>query len=66
MIVKEINVKNIISKSNLPSADYVINPYVGCSHACIYCYARFMKRFTNHEEAWGKCGEKAEGFKVSA
>ncbi len=54
MIVREIKAKNIISKSNLPSADYVINPYVGCSHACIYCYARFMKRFTNHEEAWGK------------
>lgn len=54
MIVKEIMVKNIISKSNLPAADYVINPYVGCSHGCIYCYARFMKRFTNHEEPWGK------------
>lgn len=54
MIVKEITAKNIISKSNLPGADYVINPYVGCSHACIYCYARFMKRFTNHQEEWGK------------
>lgn len=54
MIVREITAKNIISKSNLPSSDYVINPYVGCSHACIYCYARFMKRFTNHEEEWGK------------
>lgn len=54
MIVKEITAKNIISKSNLPSADYVINPYVGCSHGCIYCYARFMKRFTNHEEEWCK------------
>lgn len=54
MIVREITAKNIISKSNLPSADFVINPYVGCSHACIYCYARFMKRFTNHEEDWGK------------
>jgi DNA repair photolyase len=54
MIIKEVTAKNIITKSNLPSADFVINPYVGCSHACIYCYARFMKRFTNHEEDWGK------------
>lgn len=25
----------------------------GCSHACKYCYASFMKRFTNHPEPWG-------------
>ncbi len=53
MIVKEIKAKSIITKSNLPDADYVINPYVGCIHSCIYCYARFMKRFTGHEEKWG-------------
>ncbi len=51
--VTEINAKSIITKSNLPDADYVINPYVGCTHACIYCYARFMKRFTGHSEPWG-------------
>lgn len=52
--VNEILVKNIITKSNLPDADYVINPYVGCSHSCIYCYARFMKRFSRHDEEWGR------------
>ncbi len=47
-------VKQICTKSKLPSADYVINPYVGCVHSCIYCYADFMKRFTNHSgEEWG-------------
>ena len=53
MLVKEINVNNYITKSNLPSSDYVINPYVGCPHACKYCYACFMRIFTNHEEEWG-------------
>jgi DNA repair photolyase len=51
--VTEINAKSIITKSNLPDADYVINPYVGCTHACVYCYARFMRRFTGHTESWG-------------
>ncbi len=52
--IREIKAKSIISKSNLPDADYVINPYVGCMHLCFYCYARFMKRFTGHTESWGK------------
>lgn len=53
IIEKEIQVTDYLTKSNLPSSDYVINPYVGCPHGCMYCYARFMKRFTNHSEKWG-------------
>jgi len=54
MKLKEITARSIITKSNLPDADFVINPYVGCMHACIYCYASFMKRFTGHLEPWGE------------
>lgn len=50
---KTIQVKDYLTKSNLPVSDYVINPYVGCPHGCKYCYACFMKRFTNHNEPWG-------------
>ncbi len=53
MIIKNISVKSVLSKSNLPVSDFSANPYVGCSHACKYCYASFMKRFTNHSEEWG-------------
>ena len=52
MIVKEICAKTILSKSKV--LDYTINPYIGCEHGCTYCYARFMKRFTRHEERWGE------------
>ena len=52
-IVKPIEVRGVLSKSNLPVGDYSVNPYVGCTHACKYCYASFMKRFTNHPEEWG-------------
>ncbi len=54
MIIKKIKAASIITKSNLPDADYVINPYIGCNHSCLYCYARFMKRFTGHTEKWGE------------
>ena len=51
MIVREIRSKSILSVSKI--FDYVVNPYVGCAHGCLYCYARFMKRFTGHREPWG-------------
>lgn len=53
LIIKTVETKGIISKSNLPVCDFSVNPYTGCEHACKYCYACFMKRFTNHAEDWG-------------
>jgi DNA repair photolyase len=52
MIIKEIRSKTILSVSQV--YPYVVNPYTGCQHACSYCYARFMKRFTGHREPWGE------------
>ncbi|OGN90468.1 MAG: radical SAM protein [Chloroflexi bacterium RBG_13_48_10] len=52
MIVKEIQSKTILSVSKV--YPYVINPYTGCQHNCLYCYAHFMKRFTGHREPWGQ------------
>lgn len=52
MMINEIRAKTILSASKIYT--YVINPYVGCEHACSYCYARFMKRFSGHKEPWGE------------
>jgi DNA repair photolyase len=52
MTIREIRAKSILSKSQV--YDYALNPYVGCGHACVYCYAKFMKRFTGHQERWGE------------
>lgn len=55
MKITEKEAKTIITKSNLPGADYVVNPYSGCSFGCAYCYADFMRRFTGHlEDEWGE------------
>ena len=52
MKIREIKAKNILSKSKV--YDWTINPYIGCQHGCLYCYARFMKRFSGHKEDWGE------------
>lgn len=41
--------KNILSRNTSPdlSFDYSINPYQGCEHGCVYCYAR------NSHTYWG-------------
>jgi len=52
MRISEILCKTALSKSGL--ADYALNCYVGCQHGCCYCYARFMARFTGHDEGWGE------------
>ncbi len=43
------NPKKIITTSNSPdlALGYSVNPYQGCEHGCIYCYAR------NAHEYWG-------------
>ena len=50
---REITCRTILSPSGIPGADYSINPYIGCVHACAYCYAHYMQRYSGHDEPWG-------------
>jgi DNA repair photolyase len=38
-MIKEITAKTALSPSKLPGLDYALNPYRGCEHACVYCFA---------------------------
>ena len=50
--VREILCKSALTKSGI--TDYALNPYVGCAHNCVYCYASFMARFSRHDRPWGQ------------
>lgn len=50
----EYNVKTAISKSNLPELDYAVNPYTGCQHRCIYCFAIDFTSIAEAREKWGE------------
>jgi DNA repair photolyase len=34
-----VEAKRALSPSGLPGIDYALNPYGGCEHGCVYCYA---------------------------
>ena len=51
--VGKIKCKTLMGKSKIEGVDYAINPYLGCQHGCLYCYARFMGRRGHSGEEWG-------------
>ncbi len=40
MPVKRIEARNFMNKSE--DGSYVSNPYYGCTHHCVYCYAKYI------------------------
>jgi DNA repair photolyase len=52
--IAEVKCRNALVRSKIDGMDYALNPYTGCQHGCVYCYAEFMKKYTNHREDWGK------------
>jgi DNA repair photolyase len=36
---KEVRCKVALPHSNLPGLDFALNPFVGCEHGCLYCFA---------------------------
>jgi DNA repair photolyase len=52
LVVRETVCRSILNRSGI--SDYSLNCYTGCTHACVYCYARYMQRFHPHQEPWGE------------
>lgn len=50
---------SVLTESKIPGVDYSVNAYIGCKNGCVYCYARFMEKYTHIDEqssstgAWG-------------
>ncbi|MBN2219022.1 MAG: radical SAM protein, partial [Kosmotogaceae bacterium] len=53
-MVEEILARRALTKSNIPLTDFTINPYVGCSIGCKYCFAKFIGSFKNYGGVWGR------------
>lgn len=42
--VGEIRTRVALPASRLPGLDYALNPYMGCQHDCLYCYAPYVTK----------------------
>jgi DNA repair photolyase len=51
IVMEGIRAKSILNRSSI--GDYCVNPYIGCSHACSYCYAQYYTRRMGYSGAWG-------------
>lgn len=51
--LREVLCRSALNKTGIRGYDYCLNPYLGCAHACVYCYASFMCRFADRSEPWG-------------
>ncbi len=56
-----MRIKTALATSNLPGLEYALNPYRGCSHGCVYCYAPDILRMVGEEE-WGSFVDVKEGL----
>jgi len=57
MKIIRIKAKEIFTKTKL-GADWVVNPYIGCGHQCLYCYAKFIAKW--RPAVYGKWGAWVE------
>ncbi|XOB46323.1 MAG: radical SAM protein [Candidatus Nealsonbacteria bacterium] len=56
--VIKVKAKSIFTRSKLPGVKWAINQYVGCQHACLYCYAKFIAKWRPID--YGKWGSWVE------
>ncbi|OGS43698.1 MAG: hypothetical protein A3K76_04605 [Euryarchaeota archaeon RBG_13_57_23] len=52
MEMKVVECTTAVSPSRLPGLDWAVNPYRGCAHGCLYCYAQDVTRY-KMDTRWG-------------
>jgi len=51
--ILEIGCRSVLNRSRIPGIDYTVNPYTGCLHGCLYCYAQHMRSARSVAKSWG-------------
>jgi len=51
---KEVKIERVLNPTSIDLGEYVINPYMGCEYACLYCYVRSNSVVRKKNLQWGK------------
>lgn len=54
LVWEEVTCKSALNRVNAPSMPFrwSLNPYRGCSHACVYCYSRSYHPWLERDPGW--------------
>lgn len=52
--VLPVTCRTALSRTGIPGHRYSLNPYTGCAHGCVYCYAPVVLRFSPVADEWGR------------
>lgn len=51
--IKIVKVNHILNPTSIDLGEYVINPFLGCEYACLYCYVRQNRVISKKSDPWG-------------
>jgi len=49
----EVKIRRILNQTAIDLGEYVINPFMGCELACLYCYVRSNRVVSRKNKPWG-------------
>jgi DNA repair photolyase len=50
----QVKIKRILNPTSIDLGEYVINPFLGCAYACLYCYVRSNRVISRKNKPWGE------------
>ena len=52
--INEVKIARILNPTAIDLGEYVINPFMGCEFACLYCYVRSNRVVSRKTKPWGE------------
>lgn len=54
MEINQVKISRILNPTSIDLGEYVINPFMGCEFACLFCYVRSNRVVARKNKPWGE------------